>query len=49
MAGRVHKKIRRVANKRFMLMLGSIAELPFRKRLRIAWMIVKGPRSNGGR
>jgi len=42
MSGRVAKKIRKVANKRYMAMIRAIGKLPFKKRLWFAWRIVKG-------
>jgi hypothetical protein len=42
MNGRTAKKVRAVANRRFMTMVGQIGQLPFRQRLWFAWRIVKG-------
>jgi len=42
LSGRVHKKIRKAADKRLRKMIRAIGELPFRKRIWFAWRIVKG-------
>jgi len=48
MSARVHKKIRRVANKKFLAMVRAIGKLPFRQRLWFAWRIVRGVSAKGG-
>lgn len=42
MSGKVHKKIRKVADKRFKAMVRQIGLLPLRRRLWFARRIVKG-------
>ena len=48
MSGRIQKKIRKVAHKRFTAMIRAIGKLPFRQRLWFALRIIRGTSTKGG-